>query len=153
MSVKRLEIDHKGLPFLDDKGVYVFYEDYAALQEKVAQREAQIAALTAENVKSRNAVSVFSDVTQQVTDIISDEIGSAGVAKILSAFKAVGNMPVTDAAVNEFRAQGVERFANQQRQIAVEQEKFGDYEFSRHCSISADEADEFAVAIRERNDG
>ncbi|POU43908.1 hypothetical protein C3374_22165 [Pantoea sp. PSNIH4] len=45
MSVKRLEIDHKGLPFLDDKGVYVFYEDYAALQEKVAQRDAQIAKL------------------------------------------------------------------------------------------------------------
>lgn len=57
----------------------------------------------------------------------------------------------TDA--NALRADGVKQFANQQRRIAIEQEKFGDYEFSRHCSISADEADEFAVAIRERNDG
>ncbi|MCX3155580.1 hypothetical protein OQN31_02400 [Citrobacter freundii] len=49
----------------------------------------------------------------------------------------------------EVRAQGVEMFALQQRHIAAEQEQDGDYEFSRHCSISADEACEFAEELRE----
>ena len=55
----------------------------------------------------------------------------------------------TDAFLAEVRAQGVEMFAIQQRQIATEQEQAGDYEFSRHCSISADEACEFAEELRE----
>lgn len=74
-----------------------------------------------------------------------------GALKALSQRDAQIAALTTDA--NALRADGVKQFANQQRRIAVEQEKFGDYEFSRHCSISADEADEFAVAIRERNDG
>ncbi|WP_193160565.1 hypothetical protein [Citrobacter youngae] len=57
--------------------------------------------------------------------------------------------PATDAFLAEVRAQGVEMFALQQRHIAVEQEQDGDYEFSRHCSISATEAREFAEELRE----
>ncbi|TKT94599.1 hypothetical protein FDW96_23970 [Citrobacter sp. TBCS-15] len=57
--------------------------------------------------------------------------------------------PSHDAFLAEVRAQGVEMFAIQQRQIATEQEQAGDYEFSRHCSISADEACEFAEELRE----
>ena len=57
--------------------------------------------------------------------------------------------PATDTFQAEVRAQGVEMFAIQQRQIATEQEQAGDYEFSRHCSISADEACEFAEELRE----
>ncbi|MGC6051537.1 hypothetical protein [Citrobacter freundii] len=57
--------------------------------------------------------------------------------------------PATDAFLAEVRAQGVEMFAIQQRQIATEQEQAGDYEFSRHCIISADEACEFAEELRE----
>lgn len=63
-----------------------------------------------------------------------------------------GGMPETTATgafLAEVRAQGVEMFAIQQRQIATEQEQAGDYEFSRHCSISADEACEFAEELRE----
>lgn len=33
-EVKRLEMDHKGLPFVDDNGVYVLYEDYVTLKEQ-----------------------------------------------------------------------------------------------------------------------
>lgn len=57
--------------------------------------------------------------------------------------------PATDAFLAEVRAQGVEMFALQQRQIAAEQEQASDYEFSRHCSISATEACEFAEELRE----
>ncbi|EOG6209330.1 hypothetical protein ACVTKC_003712 [Citrobacter freundii] len=57
--------------------------------------------------------------------------------------------PATDAFLAEVRAQGVEMFALQQSQIAAEQEQSGDYEFSRHCSISATEACEFAEELRE----
>ena len=57
--------------------------------------------------------------------------------------------PATDAFLAEVRAQGVEMFAFQQSQIAAEQEQAGDYEFSRHCSISAAEACEFAEELRE----
>lgn len=49
----------------------------------------------------------------------------------------------------EVRAQGVEMFALQQSQIAADQDQSGDYEFSRHCSISATEACEFAEELRE----
>ncbi|EEU9257628.1 hypothetical protein ABMQ27_001071 [Escherichia coli] len=57
--------------------------------------------------------------------------------------------PATDAFLAEVRAQAVEMFALQQRQIAADQERSGDYEFSRHCSISAAEACEFAEELRE----
>lgn len=57
--------------------------------------------------------------------------------------------PATDAFLAEVRAQGVEMFALQQSQIAAEQEQAGDYEFSRHCSISATEARDFSEELRE----
>lgn len=52
-EIKRVEIDHKGLPFFDDKGVYVFYEDYAALQQKLD-------AVLAENLALKSGVKYFS---------------------------------------------------------------------------------------------
>lgn len=63
-EVKRLEMDHKGLPFVDENGVYVLYEDYAALKEKfdfkqnlteqVVALQKQCDALAAENVALKN---------------------------------------------------------------------------------------------------
>ncbi|HFI6420520.1 TPA: hypothetical protein ACGRST_001528 [Escherichia coli] len=67
----------------------------------------------------------------------------------VDVLKAAMETPATDAFLAEVRAQGVEMFALQQRQIAIEQEQAGDYEFSRHCSISATEACEFAEELRE----
>lgn len=51
-EVKRVEIYQKGLPFWDDKGVYVFYEDYAALQQKLD-------AVLAENVALKCGAEYF----------------------------------------------------------------------------------------------
>ena len=70
------------------------------------------------------------------------------VQKIIRSL-AVLQIPACDAFLAEVRAQGVEMFALQQSQIAAEQEQSGDYEFSRHCSISATEACEFAEELRE----
>ncbi|MGC8425007.1 hypothetical protein ACP3S8_09380 [Mixta calida] len=102
-----------------------------AFQKQLAHRDAQIAALDERLIRYAG-------------------IATARAEHVAEQEKQIAAL-TTDA--NALRADGVKQFANQQRRIAIEQEKFGDYEFSRHCSISADEADEFAVAIRERNDG
>lgn len=62
-------------------------------------------------------------------------------------------MPATDAYLNEVRAEGVEMFAAQQRFIGKEQEQIREWEFARHCSISANEAIEFAAQLRAGKDG
>lgn len=77
-------------------------------------------------------------------------IGTGGVWDMWRLLDLVlQETPATDAFLAEVRAQGVEMFALQQRQIAADQERSGDYEFSRHCSISAAEACEFAEELRE----
>ncbi|HFE6902217.1 TPA: hypothetical protein ACF944_002900 [Salmonella enterica] len=116
---------------------------------QLANAESKCRELAAENAIARNAVQTFCDVVGANTDAICEEVGRDGVRTILAAMNATGNMPATDAFLAEVRAQGVEMFAIQQRQIATEQEQAGDYEFSRHCSISADEACEFAEELRE----
>ena len=45
-EVNRLEMDHKGLPFVDENGVYVLYEDYAAMKQRAEAAEAENARLT-----------------------------------------------------------------------------------------------------------
>lgn len=76
-----------------------------ALKERDEARE-QVVNLAVENANARSAITVFSDATEQLTEIIGDEIGMDGVAKILAGFDAVGNMPATDAAVANIKAQG-----------------------------------------------
>lgn len=50
--------------------------------------------------------------------------------------------------LNAVRAEGLEMFARQQRKIAKEVEQIREWEFARHCYISADEATEFAAQLR-----
>ena len=50
-EVKRIEIDHKGLPFSDENGVYVFYEDYAKLAAQLANAESKCRELAAREVE------------------------------------------------------------------------------------------------------
>ncbi|MFA1238680.1 hypothetical protein ACCC84_10155 [Serratia odorifera] len=66
-------------------------------------------ALAVENDRARKAVQIFSDATQELTEIIGDEIGMDGVAMLLAGFDAVGNMPATDAALAAIQAQGVDK--------------------------------------------
>ncbi len=77
-----------------------------------AERDAQqkrADALAVENDRARKAVQIFSDATQELTEIIGDEIGMDGVAKLLAGFDAVGNMPATDAALAAIEARGVDQ--------------------------------------------
>lgn len=78
------------------------------LRKKLAESEAKLSALAAENANCRNAVQVFCDVVDANTDAICEEVGQDGVKAILAAMSATGNMPATDAFLAEVRAQGVE---------------------------------------------
>lgn len=86
-------------------GNYVTYADYAALKDENAR-------LAAENAAAIDAVTVFSKATEDLTEIIGDEIGMEGVAKLLDGFNALGNLPATDAYLAEVRAQAVDEFAS-----------------------------------------
>ncbi|CZY99783.1 ead/Ea22-like family protein [Enterobacter hormaechei] len=74
------------------------------LRKKLAESEARLAALAAENANARNAVQVFCDVVGANTDAICEEVGQDGVRAILTAMNATGNMPSTDAFLAEVRA-------------------------------------------------
>ncbi|MCB5319096.1 hypothetical protein LH413_16500 [Yersinia massiliensis] len=69
---------------------------------------AKVQQLVAENVAAIEAVRIFSNATEQLTEIIGDEIGMDGVSLLLHGFSIVGSMPATTQALNEIKAQGVD---------------------------------------------
>lgn len=81
------------------------------LQDWVKQLAAETVRLAAENKMAVDAVTVFSNVTHDVTEIICDELGHDRVAEIVAAYNDLGNMPATDRIVAEAEARGVEKFA------------------------------------------
>lgn len=76
------------------------------LVRKFAELEAKCAALAAENELARKAVQAFCDVVGDNTEVIAEVVGRDSVLVILEAMKATGNMPATDAFLDEVRAQG-----------------------------------------------
>lgn len=78
--------------------------ELAAVRQQLAAVTAENVALTAENKKAVDAVTVFSNVTRDITEIICDELGHDRVAEILAAYNDLGNMPATDAALAEISA-------------------------------------------------
>ncbi|EPB0882811.1 hypothetical protein ACRASO_004321 [Yersinia enterocolitica] len=72
---------------------------------------ARVQQLVSENVAAIEAVRIFSNATEQLTEIIGDEIGMDGVSLLLHGFSIVGSMPATTQALNEIKAQGVMEFA------------------------------------------
>lgn len=73
---------------------------------------AKVQQLVAENAAAIEAVRIFSNATEQLTEIIGDEIGMDGVGKLLHGFSIVGSMPATTQALNEAKAKGVDEFAD-----------------------------------------
>ncbi|WP_224322407.1 hypothetical protein [Klebsiella michiganensis] len=67
---------------------------------------AQVKQLAAENKMAVDAVTVFSNVTHDVTEIICDELGHDRVAEIVAAYNDLGNMPSTDRIVAGIKADG-----------------------------------------------
>ncbi|WP_261373715.1 hypothetical protein [Yersinia mollaretii] len=65
---------------------------------------ARVQQLVSENAAAIEAVRIFSNATEQLTEIIGDEIGMDGVSKLLHGFSIVGSMPATTQALNEYIA-------------------------------------------------
>lgn len=95
-EVKRLEMDHKGLPFVDDNGVYVLYEDYAELK---AQRDA----LAAENAAQKEYLKECSVVQGE-----GNWNSAAEKSVYVPAIDWMPPTPATDVYLNSVRAEGVE---------------------------------------------
>ncbi|EPW9633186.1 hypothetical protein ACWTQ4_001050 [Yersinia enterocolitica] len=72
---------------------------------------AKVQQLVAENAAAIEAVRIFSNATEQLTEIIGDEIGMDGVSLLLHGFSIVGSMPATTQALNEIKAQGVDELS------------------------------------------
>ncbi len=138
-EVKRLEMDHKGLPFVDDNGVYVLYEDYAELK---AQRDA----LAAENAAMKSAIKYVCS-TDNFPDYHPDGMG-CGIEDrgIVDRYEAARygwdeaverfysevmpcaadiETPATDAYLNSVRADAVDEFGkyhNFSEKLFIQQE-------------------------------
>ncbi|EMX5243951.1 hypothetical protein AAHE33_000420 [Klebsiella aerogenes] len=76
------------------------------LQDWVKKLAAENAGLAAENKMAVDAVTVFSNVKHDVTEIICDELGRDRVAEIVAAYNDLGNMPATDRIVAGIKADG-----------------------------------------------
>lgn len=83
-----------------------------ALAKAYQQLAAENVRLAAENKMAVDAVTVFSNVTHDVTEIICDELGHDRVAEIVAAYNDLGNMPATDRIVAGIKADGVEEFVS-----------------------------------------
>ena len=82
------------------------------LQDHLRQLAAENVALAAENKMAVDAVTVFSNVTHDITEIICDELGHDRVAEIVSSFNDLGNMTATDRIVAGIKADGVEEWVS-----------------------------------------
>ncbi|NHE81891.1 hypothetical protein G9400_19995 [Klebsiella michiganensis] len=84
-------------------------QKFLKLAKAYQQLAAENVALAAENKMAVDAVTVFSNVTHDITDIICDELGHDRVAEIVAAYNDLGNMPATDRILAEAEARGVEK--------------------------------------------
>lgn len=103
-EIKRYEMNHKGLPEPDDKGVWVFHEDHVAI---VAELQEQVRALAAERDGSLKAIA----------DIYMAVIGGRPGWSNWQAYldDIVEEVSTT---LREIRAQAIEEFASKQKLTA-----------------------------------
>lgn len=101
-EIKRYEMNHKGLPEPDDKGVWVFHEDHVAI---VTALQEQVRALAAEN-------SIQDFIISAVKDLVRESEGVAGwhlngdIATWDKALPEINHSetPATDAAPRDSQA-------------------------------------------------
>ena len=85
--------------------------EFTAANATIHNLELKLEQVVAENDRAVKAVTVFSNVTHDITEIICDELGQERVAEIVAAYNDLGNMPNTDAYLAEVRAQAVDEIA------------------------------------------
>ena len=75
-EIQRYEMNHKGLPELDDNGVWVLKEDHAAI---VATLQEQVLKLAAENAALAPFIHLMIRPETPATDSVIREIGAKAV--------------------------------------------------------------------------
>lgn len=118
--VKRLEMNHKGLPEFDENGTWVFFTDYAALQQNLNAMAAENAALK----KSLKGT---------VEWCYSDDLPET---------------PATDAYLNSVRAEGVDSFQDWLRDEADIFDRNSEHLWADENRVAADKAKIFAEQLR-----
>ncbi|OWF79194.1 hypothetical protein B4900_11010 [Yersinia rohdei] len=113
---------------------------------------ARVQQLVGENAAAIEAVRIFSNATEQLTEIIGDEIGMDGVSLLLHGFSIVGSMPATTQALNEIKAQGVMEFAEFLKVQAKESLSRGDHYVFDRLNAQAVTAERFAASLRVTTD-
>ncbi|QST57572.1 ead/Ea22-like family protein [Escherichia albertii] len=102
---KNAENNARYIAAFNPEVVQALLDEREAQSKRIAELEAILAALAAENELARKAVQAFCDVVGDNTEVIAEEVGRDGVLVILEAMKATGNMPATDAFLAEIRAE------------------------------------------------
>ncbi|WP_145055812.1 hypothetical protein [Mixta calida] len=153
-EVMRLSLDMEyPFQYMEDKnGNLCYYADYAALQAQMSQRDAQMAALTAENVALKESVNhaggcISAAESEGLVDALESKDGEK-LAELIHRRLCHAHLPVetpaTDAAANEMQAQGVELFAELMRSYIGKPNKN-----DAAASYCAREAIKFANQLRE----
>ena len=115
-EVKRIEIDHKGLPFSDGNGVFVFYDDYASLEAKCAALAAENAWLKSGAIKAIEDIQCFYD--SEAWNVSEDGESETAVVALDDAKGSVEHFvlnvktPATDAFLAEIENKAIRRFIN-----------------------------------------
>ncbi|EIZ3584377.1 ead/Ea22-like family protein [Escherichia coli] len=107
--------------------VQVLLDEREAQSKRIAELEANLVALAAENALARKAVQAFCDVVGDNTEVICEEVGRDGVLVILEAMKATGNMPATDAFLSEVRALGVDAAIEAAKNLVAQEYEYKDF--------------------------
>lgn len=100
-EVKRIEIDHKGLPFSDGNGVFVFYNDYASLEAKCAALAVEAAYLRDE-IKQHSLSTHFCGNCGEADPCITDDV----------CWSLKHPIPATDAILAEIERKAIRKFIN-----------------------------------------
>lgn len=149
MSVKRYEFElyhcNGGEMLVSDTGDYVSYDDYAAL-------EARCAALAAENAEMKavcedRRMFIMNGVQLGYIQVPTVETDPA-LETIRVAVSPQEPTPATDAFLAEARAQGVELFAESQKEyVRKNRDELDSMTRAAYCGSAVD-AERFAAQLR-----
>lgn len=139
MSIKRYDLCHIGSgihAMMDDSdGEFVMHEDYAALEQQLAESQSKLEKMAAENAELK---SYASDCTNAV------EFWSS-YADAEDKITTVPETPVTDAFLAEVRASGVEMMIEECESDIV----FIEPEDEEHYILMIEHAKAFAAQLRQ----